>query len=158
MIIEEVFAELRKDKFAGRATWINQRISMNTQGQIFSQVGCFDEGLWTPSPDDMAAQDWVTWDRAPYRPTGAISVRRALRDLEAMEFTGDNLAQIVAWAFDTGEEPSFWVDKDRYLRVPSLVGTDAANRGDWILRDELGQFVVVRKDQFNRVLKRAQTR
>ncbi len=69
--------------------------------------------------------------------------------IEAFEFTGDNSARIIAWAYPRIAE------EDGQLRIRTLEGVMYADPGDWIIRGVEGEYYPCKDSIFEKTYERA---
>lgn len=64
-------------------------------------------------------------------------------EIEAIQWTGENAKEILAFAKDS------YIDKDNYtLKIDTLEGTHIASRGDYIIKGVKGELYPCKPDIF----------
>jgi len=67
--------------------------------------------------------------------------------IEAMHYTGQNVAQIIAWVGSPSREISEYLTGE--LEIKTLEGNMKANEGDWIIRGIKGELYPCKPDIFD---------
>ncbi len=84
----------------------------------------------------------------------AARYRKKPVEIEAMQFTGDNHAEVVAWAQShdgpvVAESATCHGDGPPYLLIiRTLEGTMACGRNDWLIKGVRGEFYPCKPDIF----------
>lgn len=70
--------------------------------------------------------------------------------IEAMQFTGDNGGEVIAWAtrFSTAERDPIEENLSKRLIIWTLEGNMVAQPGDWIIKGVQGEFYPCKPDIF----------
>jgi len=72
--------------------------------------------------------------------------------IEAVQFTGENFADIFVWVgrwHDEDDGPGMWQISERGLGILTLEGEMRADPGDWIIRGVKGEFYPCKPDIFD---------
>jgi hypothetical protein len=71
--------------------------------------------------------------------------------IEAMQFTGANLAECLVWALGTSPDSAEGCQiMNLPLYIPTLEGDMRANPGDWIIKGVNGEFYPCKPDIFKK--------
>lgn len=75
-----------------------------------------------------------------------LDVRRRAVKAQAVQFTGKNGREVVAFVRESGEEAQ---NRGSYVSVVTDASSDRVKKGDWVVKDADDAIRVFKNDQFN---------